>query len=191
MVAFLNKADNGVYGVAALLITLAGVACEDWKSVPWRRCIYALLSFAVLLPLLVIIVNSFLVTPFDFRFWKESLAFVGGFRWSAAATMSDAGTIYLFAVLFGGTALLAWRWFLSGERGEVLAARRGYLLSAFVFALLTLQSAIVRGDHNHIQFAAFPMVFLAGSRCSLSAQKSCRWSAPELPLQLPCFAAPR
>ena len=163
VVAFLNKADNGVYGVAALLITLAGVACENWKDVPWRRCIYALLSFAVLLPLLVIIVNSSLVSPFDFRFWKESLAFVGGFRWSAAATMSDAGTIYLFAVLFGGTALLAWRWFLSGERGEVLAARRGYLLSAFVFALLTLQSAIVRGDHNHIQFAAFPMIFLAGT----------------------------
>ncbi len=163
VIAFLNKADNGVYGVAALLITLAGVACEDWKTLPWRRCVYVLLSFVLVLPLLVIIVNSFLVTPFDFRFWKESLAFVGGFRWSAAATMADSGTKYLLAVLLGGTAMLAWRWFTPAERPQVLAARRGYLLSAFVFALLTLQSAIVRGDYNHIQFAAFPMIFLAGS----------------------------
>lgn len=162
VIAFLNKADNGVYGVAALLITLAGVACEDWKAVPWRRCVYALLSFAVVLPVLVIIVNWFLIAPLDFRFWKQSLAFVSGFRWSAAATMADAGTTYLFAVLAGGTAVLAWRWFVSAEREKVLAARPGYLLSAFVFALLTLQSAIVRGDHNHIQFAAFPMIFLAG-----------------------------
>jgi hypothetical protein len=162
VIAFLNKADNGVYGVAALLITLAGVACEDWKAVPWRRCVYALLSFTLLLPLLVILVNWSLVAPFDFRFWKQSLAFVSGFRWSAAAEMNNAGTLYLFAVLFGGTAVLAWRWFVSGNRDKVLAARRGYLLSAFVFALLTLQSAIVRGDHNHIQFAAFPMIFLAG-----------------------------
>jgi hypothetical protein len=163
VIAFLNKADNGVYGVAALLITLAGVACEDWKAVPWRRCVYALLSFAVALPLLVIIVNSFLVAPFDFRFWKESLAFVSGFRWSAAATMADSGTTYLLAVLVGGTAVLVWRWFDPAERQDVLAARPGYLLSAFVFALLTLQSAIVRGDYNHIQFAAFPMIFLAGT----------------------------
>lgn len=162
VVAFLNKADNGVYGVAALLITLAGVACEDWRAVPWRRCMYALLSFALLLPLLVIIVNWCLAAPFDFRFWKQSLAFVAGFRWSAAATMRHAGTIYLIAVLFAGTAVLAGGWFASGERENSVAARRGYLLSAFVFALLTLQSAIVRGDHNHIQFAAFPMIFLAG-----------------------------
>ncbi len=162
VIAFLNKADNGVYGVAALLITLAGVACEDRNAVPWRRCVDTLLSFALALPVLVIIVNWLLIAPFDFRFWKQSLAFVGGFRWSAAATMSDAGTIYLFAVLVGGTVVLALRWFLSGEREEVAAARRGYLLSAFVFALLTLQSAIVRGDRNHIQFAAFPMIFLAG-----------------------------
>ncbi len=162
VIAFLNKADSGVYGVAALLITLAGVACENWNAVPWRRYVYALVSFALVLPLLVIVVNSLLVAPFDFRFWKESLAFVSGFRWSAAATMSDAGTTYLLAILVGGTAVLGWRGFVSREREQVLAARPGYLLSAFVFALLTLQSAIVRGDHNHIQFAAFPMIFLAG-----------------------------
>lgn len=162
VLAFLNKADSGVYGIAALLITLAGVAFEDWRTMPWRRCVYALVSFAVALPLLVVVVNWLIVAPFDFRFWKQSLDFVSGFRWSAAAAVNDAGTIHLAAVLLGGIAVLAGRWLIPWDGDEVLASRRGYLASAFVFSLLTLQSGIVRGDGIHIQFASFPTIFLAG-----------------------------
>jgi hypothetical protein len=47
--------------------------------------------------------------------------------------------------------------------GKGITARSGFLLSAFAFAVVTMQSGLVRSDDQHIVFAIFPMVFFASA----------------------------
>ncbi len=61
-----------------------------------------------------------------------------------------------------GACLFLLRLALPADRTAVIAARTGFLLSAFLFALLSMQSGLVRSDNNHIVFGVYPMVFFAG-----------------------------
>src|SRR6185437_3080051 len=54
------------------------------------------------------------------------------------------------------------RLLVPADRERVMTARIGFLLSAFVFALLSMQSGLVRSDPNHIIFGVFPMVLFSG-----------------------------
>jgi hypothetical protein len=161
--AFLIKADAGTYGIAALLLSLGGVLFENWRERPMLpRYVSALVAFGAGFSLLLIAINSIMRSAFDFSFWKESLAFVSGFRWSAASPMLPADGIYLLASSITGAVIFLLRWLPRSDSDTVIAARPGFLLSAFAFAVLALQTALVRADHSHVVFAAFPMLFLAG-----------------------------
>jgi hypothetical protein len=161
--AFLNNADTGVYGIVALLVSLIGVAWESRRTTQWVR-LYAsvLLTFAVVFAVAMVVINCFMATAFDFRFWKGVRAFIGGYRWNAAWSMSPADGKQLLCLVMVGLAIFLVRWFASGERNSVLAARTGFLLSAAAFVFVTLQSGLVRSDINHIHYAIFPLMFLSG-----------------------------
>ncbi len=163
-VAFLYSADTGVYGVAAWLIALCGVAWEGRRE-PQRIRLYALAvaAFAVCSVVLVFLFNITMASLFDFGFWRRSLALVAVHRWNEPASMSEAGAIHLLAPLVIGAVLFLLRWVVAVDRTAVITARAGFLLSAFVFAVLAMQSGLVRSDPNHIVFAVFPMVFFAGA----------------------------
>lgn len=163
ILGFLLKADCGSYAVAALLLTLGGVALENWRKLRLKAYLTTLLTFLIAFLVFVIGVNWVLERPFDFRFWRASRGFVNGFRWSAAAKMQPADGLYLLSVFVAVTAVFLLRWFVSPAPQKVIAARKAFLLSALGFSFLTLQSGLVRADRNHIQFAAFPMLFLAGA----------------------------
>ena len=161
--AFLNNADTGIYGIVALLLSLGGIVVENWRETRlWPRYLAGLVSFALALAAFAILINSFLATAFDFRFWKAVLAFIRGYRWNAAAGMTPADRIYLLAPLVVGIAVFFVRWFIQGDRKVVIAARPGFLLSALGFACVALQSGLVRSDSNHIGYAIFPFLFLTG-----------------------------
>jgi hypothetical protein len=161
--AFLNNADTGIYGIVALLLSLGGVVVEDWQETKlWPRYLAGLLSFAVALAGFAVVINCFLATAFDFRFWKAVLAFIRGYRWNAAAGMSSADGIYLLAPLVVAIAVFFVRWFVKGDRKAVIASRPSFLLSALGFACVALQSGLVRSDSNHIGYAIFPLLFLTG-----------------------------
>ncbi|HLI62205.1 MAG TPA: hypothetical protein VKV05_02315, partial [Terriglobales bacterium] len=162
ILAFLLKADCGTYAVAALLLTMGGVALENWRAAAWRDYLSVLAVFAVVFAALVIGVNWLLVKPFDFRFWKASIGFVNGFRWSAAAAMEKTDGVYLLGALAAVTVIFPVRRAVRDGGRKAIASRSAFLLSAYGFCLLTLQSGLVRADHNHVQFAAFPTLFLAG-----------------------------
>ncbi len=161
--AFLNNADTGIYGIVALLLSLGGIVVENWRETRlWPRYLAGLLSFGVALAAFAILLNCFLATAFDFRFWKAVLAFIRGYRWNAAAGMSSGDRIYLLAPLAVGIAVFFVRWFIQGDRKVVIAARPGFLLSALGFGCVALQSGLVRSDSNHIGYAIFPLLFLTG-----------------------------
>ncbi len=103
-----------------------------------------------------------IASPLDFHFWKTSLALVSVHRWNEPAPMSPDGAIRLLAPMVVGAALFLLRFFVPADR-TVLTARTGFLLSAFVFAALSMQSGLVRSDPNHIVFGVFPIVFFSGA----------------------------
>ena len=161
-IAFLYSADTGVYGIAAWILALAGVAWEG-RHKPRRFSGYAIsvAAFLVSLGVLVLLINATLASPLDFRFWKTSLALVGVHRWNEPYPLSDAAALHLLLPAIVAAGLFLWRtWIRSHDL--VVAARSGFLLSAFLFALLSMQSGLVRSDNNHIVFGVFPMVFFAG-----------------------------
>ncbi|MFZ0313663.1 MAG: hypothetical protein WAL85_13225 [Candidatus Korobacteraceae bacterium] len=162
-VAFLYSADTGVYGVAAWVLGLAGVAWEGRReSHKFARYAIAVAGFAVSLGVLALLINSIMAAPFDFRFWRTSLALVAVHRWNEPFPISGSGAIHLLLPVVVGACLFLLRLALPADRTAVIAARTGFLLSAFLFALLSMQSGLVRSDNNHIVFGVYPMVFFAG-----------------------------
>ncbi len=162
-VAFWYSADTGVYGVAAWLIALAGVACEG-RHERHKVKAYAIAvgAFAVSSGVLLFVINALIASPLDFHFWRSSLALVSVHRWNEPAPMSEEGALHLLGPLVVGSAIFLLRLIVPGDRTSVVTARTGFLLSAFVFAVLSMQSGLVRSDPNHIVFGIFPMVFFSG-----------------------------
>ena len=163
-VAFLYSADTGVYAVAALLVTLAGVAWEGRRqSRPFRLYSIALTVFTVLSAIFVLAINAAVAGLLDFRFWRTSLALVSIHRWNEPAGMSDAATTRLFVTLVAGSLIFVLRRLVPGDRVTSITTRSGFLLSAFVFAFSAMQTGLVRSDAQHIVLALYPMMFFAGA----------------------------
>jgi hypothetical protein len=162
--AFLYSADTGVFGVAALVVSLAGVGWEDRHDAQKLRLYaFAVALFAASSLLLTFLLNAAMGKLLDFGFWRRSLALVAVHRWNEPASMSDADAVHLLVALVVGGVVLLLRWLVVADRTAVMTARAGFLLSAFAFAVLAMQSGLVRSDHNHIVFAVFPIVFFAGT----------------------------
>ncbi|HKD86154.1 MAG TPA: hypothetical protein VKB58_15475 [Terriglobales bacterium] len=162
-IAFLYSADTGVYAVAAWVLGACGVAWERRRESPGLKISAAAGGgFALSLGVLVLLVNWIMASPLDFRFWRTSLALVGVHRWNEPYPLSTDGAIHLLAPLVIGALLFVARRIVPADRTEVLAARPGFLLSAFAFALLCMQSGLVRSDYNHIVFGVYPMVLFVG-----------------------------
>jgi hypothetical protein len=161
--AFLVAADQGVYVMAALFVTLAGVAFDTRRTShlisTWLPVI---LSIAVCSVVLVLVVNSLFAKTFDFRFWKDSFTQVSAYRWATAFRMSETGAAHLFGTIIAGAAIFLLRALIGRGKNFAFVRRTGFLLSGFAFALVMMQSGLVRADNGHIVSACFAMVFLAG-----------------------------
>ena len=99
---------------------------------------------------------------FDFRFWKDSVQMVSVYRWATPAAMTDAGTVRLLGTLFAGAAIFLFRAGARRKQDPAITERTGFLLGGFAFAVVMLQSALVRSDLGHVVIAAFAMVCLCG-----------------------------
>ena len=161
---FLYSADTGVYGIAAWLLALAGVAWEGRRQwLRYRLYATAAVTFAVCFVALVLAINAAVHSALDFRFWKIALALVAVHRWNEPAAMSASGMAHLLVPLLVGALVFLARWIVPADRTTTITARAGFLGSAFLFALLAMQSGLVRSDTMHIIFAVFPMVFFTGA----------------------------
>jgi hypothetical protein len=161
--AFLVAADQGIYAMAALLITLAAVATDTRHRVQAvRKLSLAVSSIAAGSAVLALVINSIFAKPFDLRFWRDSFAQVSAYRWATPFPMTTAGAVHLFATLIGAAVIFLLRAWTRRSGNSALAQRTGFLLSGFVFGLMVMQSGLVRADTGHIVSACFAMIFLAG-----------------------------
>ncbi len=165
ILAFLIASDTGVYSTAAWVIASAAVLFEarrDERIV--GKGLITLLAFVISALVFALAVNAAMASAFDFKFWKDSAQMVSVYRWATPAAMTDAGTIRLLATLLAGTVVFLFG--ASARRKENPAgttARSSFLLGGFVFAIVMLQSALVRSDYGHVVIASFAMVVLAGA----------------------------
>ncbi|HWC97876.1 MAG TPA: hypothetical protein VG456_14025 [Candidatus Sulfopaludibacter sp.] len=156
---FLLAADQGIYTLASLLITLAATVIENRRAPEaLKKLLPALVTLAAGCAILVLAVNTLLATPLDFGFWRNSFSQISAYRWATAFRMSPEGTLYLFGTLAAGVGLFALRAIL--ELGPGFLRRPAFLLGGFIFGLAEMESGLVRADTGHIVSACFPMIFL-------------------------------
>ena len=162
--AFLLAADQGIYAIAALLVTCAAVAIDTRRTTRVvSRILPAWVSIIVCSSVLAVAINFVFATSFDFRFWRDSFAQVSVYRWATAFHMATEGTVHLFGTLIAAAVIFLLRAVTRQSANSAIVQRTGFLLGGFVFGLVIMQSGLVRADTGHIVSACFVMVFLAGT----------------------------
>jgi len=160
--AFLTAGDVGIYATAAWFICLAAFALETRRERFAGKLLIALLAFAVSSVPLALAVNCYMARPLDFKFWRDSLAQVSVYRWATPAAMTDEGTTHFFVGLLIGAAIFLLRFVTRRKEGIASTQRMAFLTGAFLFALVVMQSALVRSDLGHVIIGQFAMVVFAG-----------------------------
>ena len=161
--AFLYSTDTGAYAVAALLLSLGGVAWESRREpLALRSCALALAAFAIISPVIVIATNAAMSKSLGFGYWRNCLAILSGYRWIEPAPMSKPGTVRLLVVLLVTGIFFLVRGITARNRSLGITAQSGFLLSGFAFSVLTMQSGLVRPDWEHIVVSTYAAIFLSG-----------------------------
>jgi len=164
VIAFLIASDTGVYSTAAWVVATFAALFEARRDEGIvGKCILVLLAFVASSFVLALAINQVMASAFDFKFWKDGAQMVSVYRWATPSAMTDAGTTRLLGTLFAGAAIFLIGAGARNKENRAMATRAGFLLGGFVFAVITLQSALVRSDYGHVIIASFAMVVLAGA----------------------------
>jgi hypothetical protein len=163
VIGLLIASDTGTYSTAAWVIVSAAVTFEGRgdKDIV-GKCSRVLFAFALSALVLALAVNAVMASTFDFRYWKDSALQMSVYRWATPAAMSDAGSFRLLGTLFAGGVVFLLRRVVKNKRNRALTERPAFLLGGFAFAVVMLQSALVRSDYGHVVIACFAMVLLTG-----------------------------
>ena len=155
--AFLVGGDTGTYATAAWVICFAGVAFETRHHHFARQLVTGLISFVAAFAVVAVVVNAFMALPFDFKFWKESLAQVSVYRWATPAAMTDQGATHLCVAFVIAVLVFAYRSVTRRRDHPAITERTGFLLGGFLFGLAVMQSSLVRSDIGHVIIGEFAM----------------------------------
>jgi len=160
-IAFLVAGDTGIYATAAWFICFAAIALETRREHFAGKLLTGLLGCVVAALVIAVVVNCFFASPLDFKFWRDSLAQVAVYRWATPAAMTDKGTAHFVGGLLIGLAIFVLRFATRGKPAVAITQRTAFLVSAFVFGLVQMQSALVRSDVGHVIIGEFAMIFFA------------------------------
>lgn len=155
--AFLVGGDTGTYATAAWFICLAAIAFETRYHHFSRQLVIGLISFMAAFAVMAVVVNAFKALPFDFKFWKESLAQVSVYRWATPAAMTDQGATHLCVALLIAALVFGYRAITRRRERPKITERTGFLLGGFLFGLAVMQSSLVRSDIGHVIIGEFAM----------------------------------
>jgi hypothetical protein len=157
--AFLVGGDTGTYAIAAWVVCFAAIAFEARYDHFGKQLVAGAISFLAAFALAAVVVNAFMALPFDFKFWKDSLAQVSVYRWATPAAMTDQGATHLCVALLIALLVFAYRAITRRKDHPNISDRTGFLLGAFLFGLAVMQSSLVRSDIGHVIIGEFAMTF--------------------------------
>ena len=162
LLSFLFSADTGMYSVAILVIlTLAAACCSIRDSIALTKIFKFGLLNAVFIAVGILVVNAMIARPFDFRFWKGSIEIVTKYRWQVPIAMRPKRLLWQLVVTGFSSLVFLRAWIRRDPNSPSLARRPGFLLAAFAFSLLCLQTTVVRSDPLHLAMGLLPIVSLA------------------------------
>ncbi len=161
-IAFLVAGDTGVYATAAWFVVCFAIAVETRGEKFLGKLLFTLLVFLLSAGGVAIVINSVMASPFDFHFWRDSLAQVAAYRWATPAAMTAMGEVHLLSALLIGIVIFLVR-AQSRKGNRAVTQRTGFLLGGFVFALAMLQSALVRSDIGHVIIGEFALTFFVST----------------------------
>ncbi|MGC2112121.1 MAG: hypothetical protein WA655_21565 [Candidatus Korobacteraceae bacterium] len=156
-IAFLIAGDTGIYGTAAWFAVLLGIALETRKERFAGKLLSTLAAFLLASFVIAIAINSLMASPWNFKFWRDSLAQVAAYRWATPAAMTAEGEVHLLGALLMGTAVFLVR-ARTRKTKVAVTQRTAFLLGGYLFALAMLQSALVRSDIGHVIIGESAMV---------------------------------
>jgi hypothetical protein len=178
LTAFLLSADIGIYAVAALLLCLIATALPPGRRhYATKFFLVAALSFF----LLMLLTNALMLSVLNFTFWRSSLAIATAYRWFEPLAMAKSDKRIVLATLALGMVVFGAGWWRRCSGGP-LTRRPAFLLAGFGFAVLLMQTALVRSDHGHVVMGVFPMIFLCGVIALNQAESDSRLFSLALPV---------
>ena len=180
--AFLYSADTGFFTAAALLLcSLATmIVCRETLGVA-RFLFLACVSFAAG----VVLTNAFMGSALSFRFWRTSLEMVSAHRWFVPLAMDKADTRLVLETMILAVVVFGAAWWRRDQEGP-WTQRPVFLLAAFPFAVLTMQSGLARSDHSHVLTGICTTLILCGAIAfdEHEWQPVPRWAPPALAVVL-------
>lgn len=161
ILAFMLSADTGFYAAVALVLILAVSAVVNWKSAGnlTRLAKVGLLSLAWF-ALFGVGINVVLGDqPLGFRFLRDAYQIVSTYRWIEPVSMPSNSSRVLVWTLAAAVLIFCSALFRRDLRSTTSARSRLFLLSSPLFALVVLQSALVRPGWEHMVIGLFPIIF--------------------------------
>ena len=126
------------------------------------KCMEALLAFGLSFGIFALAVNVAMGDVFNFRFWKDGAQTLSVYRWATPGSMSPTGAAIILGSLFGGAAIFKICAIFRNRQKRPVTSRNAFLLGGYVFAMVMLQTALVRSDNWHVQIASFATMILCG-----------------------------
>ena len=162
-VGWLVAGDTGTYATAAWVICFVAVAFETRHQRFTKSLVAGLALFVASFAAIAIVVNAFTAVPFDFKYWRETLAQVSVYRWATPAAMTDEGATHLCVALLIAVLVFGYRAVTRRRGSLVVAERTGFLLGSFLFGLAVMQSSLVRSDIGHVIIGEAAMTFFVSA----------------------------
>lgn len=160
---FLMASDAGAVSAAGLISVLVCAIVLDWRTENRGRLLRFAGGLAVCTTALVIAVNTWAASPFDFRFWAWNAQMISAYRWLMASPLAPEAaarllyTMLICAVIFGAG------WFTRDAKSDRITMRPLYLVASAIFSFITLQKGVVRPGWGQISQCALPAIALTGA----------------------------
>ena len=159
---FLFSADSGVYACAMFAIVATINMFFLWKDKARIWCLTQFLCLAAGFAVLwVLLVNSFLAGPFDFRLWQASFDLASNYRWIMPVGITLVVYHRFFAYIAFAACTFVFAWLRRRHDSTAILENPASLLSIFFTSLLVLQSGMVRPDWGHAMMGLFPLIALS------------------------------
>ena len=184
ILGFFFSADCGGYSLAALAVALVMAFFSGLREPLERK---ALIRFGALTGATLcgaaLLVNFCMSGSFlNFRFWRAALDVADTYRWAMALGITERSQMWLVATTALCVLVFLVAWLSRDFRSRHMTRRPVFLQGAFLFSLLSLQTALIRSDWEHVTLGLFPIISLSAAILLGSSDEWDGWARSYLPV---------
>jgi hypothetical protein len=182
--SFLFSTDCGVYSLAALAIaTTMAFFCSLQEPLERKVLIrFGALTGALLCGAALVVNFCMSRSFFNFRFWRAALDVANAYRWTMALGIKEQSQMWLVATTAVCVLVFSIAWLRRDSHSRHMTRRSVFLQSAFLFSLLSLQTAVIRSDWEHVTVGLFPIISLTAAILLGSSEPWDGWARSYIPV---------